>query len=141
MKTQKNKSPRAKLLAALFKKAAQQGINQKDLRENIAQQVNSKRLSKSSLQEIVKVIDHITGGKQTRPRKYAPGIAGLKYEIKDLAMTRWGDEWEGSLNKFCKGFGVDRYQFLNIAIGKVVKKRLVELSRKAAESAEKLNIE
>ena len=123
MKSQaKTKSPRGKILGVLFSKAAKLGISQEMVREVIAQEVNGKRLSASSEKEIWRVIDRITGA--PRQRRYAPGIAGLRCEIKDLAMSRWGDGWESSLNKFCEGFQVSHYRFLDITKGKAIKKRL-----------------
>ena len=130
----KAKSPRGKILGALFKKAADLGISQEMVREVIAQEVNGKRLSASTLTEIGRVIDHVTG--KPRQRKYAPGIAGLRHEIKDLAMSRWGDSWEESLNRFCEAFGLSHHRFVDITRGKAIKKRLLELNRKGAESAE-----
>lgn len=123
----KQKSPRAILLGKLFSTAKEKGISQEMVRETIAQEVNGKRLSQSSANEIGKVIDHITG--QTRPRQYGAGIAGLRHEVKDLAMSRWGATWEDSLNAFCREFGVDHYRFLDLRHGKAVKKRLRELNR------------
>lgn len=130
----KTKSPRGKILGALFKKASQLGISQEMVREVIAQKVNGKRLSASSLTEIGRVIDHITGA--PRVRRYAPGIGGLRLEIKDLAMSRWGDAWEDSLNKFCEAFGLSHYRFVDIIKGKVIKKRLKEISREGAKIVE-----
>ena len=128
MKSQaKTKSPRGKILGVLFSKAAKLGISQEMVREEIALEVNSKRLSASSLTEIGRVIDRITGS--PRQRRYAPGIAGLKCEIKELAMIRWGDGWESSLNKFCEGFQVSHYRFLDITKGKAIKKRLKEMGK------------
>ena len=121
----KMKSARGKILGVLFSKAAKMGISQEMVREEIAQEVNGKRLSASSLTEIGRVIDRITGA--PRERRYAPGIAGLKCEIKELAMNRWGNGWEKSLNKFCEAFGLSHYRFLDIARGKVIKKRLKEM--------------
>lgn len=123
----KAKSPRGKILGVLFAKAAKLGVSQEMVREVIAQEVNGKRLSASSLKEIGRVIDHITGA--PRIRRYAPGIAGLRHEIKDLAMSRWGDGWEDSLNKFCESFGLSHYRFVDITKGKAIKKRLKELAR------------
>ena len=128
MKSQaKTKSPRGKILGVLFSKAAKLGISQSMVRDIIALEVNGKRLSASSLKEIGLVIDRITA--TPRARRYAPGITGLRCEIKDLAMSRWGDGWERSLNKFCEAFHVSHYRFLDITKGKVVKKRLKEMNQ------------
>ncbi len=128
MKNQaKQKSPRGKILGVLFAKAAKLGISQEMVRDVIAQEVNGKRLSASSLKEIGRVIDHITGA--PRVRRYAPGIGGLRLEIKDLAMSRWGGGWEDSLNRFCEGFGLSHYRFVDIAKGKAIKKRLKEMNK------------
>lgn len=127
----KQKSSRGKILGVLFTKASKLGISQEMVREVIAQEVNGKRLSASTLTEIGRVIDHITGA--PRVRRYAPGIGGLRHEIKDLAMSRWGDGWEDSLNKFCESFGLSHYRFVDITKGKVIKKRLIEMSREGAE--------
>jgi hypothetical protein len=132
-KTNKNKSPRAKVLGVLFTQAAELGISQSMVRDIIALNVNGKRLSKSSVKEIGRVIDHITGA--PRQRRYAAGIDGLRHEIKDIAMTRWRESWEKSLNAFCKSFGVSHWRFLNVNHGKAVKKRLKELNHKDAEGA------
>lgn len=121
----KQKSPRGKILAVLFKKASQMGISSEMVRDVIAPDVNGKRLSASTPAEIGRVIDHITG--KPRQRKYAPGIAGLRCEIKDLAMSRWGAGWEKSLNKFCEAFKVSHHRFLDITKGKAIKKRLKEM--------------
>ena len=121
----KQKSPRGKILGVLFKKASQLGISQSMVRDVIALEVNNKRLSASTLTEIGRVIDRITGA--PRQRRYAPGIAGLRCEIKDLAMSRWGDGWEDSLNKFCVSFGVSHHRFVDITKGKVIKQRLKEM--------------
>ena len=127
MKSQaKTKSPRGKILGVLFSKAAKLGISQEMVREEIAPEVNNgKRLSASTLTEIGRVIDRITG--KPRQRRYAPGIAGLRCEIKDLAMSRWGNGWEESLNKFCVAFGLSHYRFVDITRGKAIKKRLKEM--------------
>ena len=131
----KQKSPRARLLSKLFIKAAETGISQEMVRENITFAVNGKRLSASTLTEIGRVIDHIKGA--PRQRKYAPGIAGLRCEIRDLAMTRWEDGWEDSLNAFCKSFGVSHWRFLDITKGKAVKKRLQKIiTTESAEGAD-----
>lgn len=121
----KQKSPRGKILGVLFKKASQLGISQSMVRDVIALEVNNKRLSASTLTEIGRVIDRITGA--PRQRRYAPGIAGLRCEIKDLAMSRWGDGWEDSLNKFCVSFGLSHHRFVDITKGKVIKQRLKEM--------------
>ena len=130
----KSKSPRGKILGVLFASAAKLGISQEMVREVIALKVNKKRLSASSLKEIGRVIDHITGA--PRVRRYAPGIGGLRHEIKDLAMSRWGNSWEESLNKFCESFGLSHYRFVDITKGKVIKRRLKEMSREGAKGAE-----
>ena len=123
----KQKSPRGKILGVLFATAGKLGISQEMVREVIAHEVNGKRLSKSSLKEIGRVIDHVTGA--PRIRMYAPGIGGLRHEIKDLAMSRWGDGWEDSLNKFCESFGLSHYRFVDITKGKVIRNRLKEMGR------------
>ena len=50
-----------KLLAALFAEAKKLGIDQEVLRNEIAPAVIKKRLSMASGQEIVRVIEHVTG--------------------------------------------------------------------------------
>lgn len=98
---------RAKILSALFSKAAKMGIDAEALREEIAPSVIKKRLSEASAQEIVRLIDHVTG-LDTRDRsyssrdgfKYDSSRAGLIEELKDAGRARWGAEFEGPLNAF-----------------------------------------
>ena len=127
MKTKNKRSPRGEATSKLFALAKEKRISPEMVREDIAFKVNGKRLSQSSVNEIYRVVDHIAG--TSRARQYAPGIGGLKLEIKDLAMTRWGDGWEESLNAFCKAFKVDHHRVLNIPTGKKVRDRLKEMNK------------
>ena len=119
---------KAKLLPVLFIKAKDKGISQERLREEICLEVIGCRISKASAPQILRLIDHITGG---RPRNFKPryeqSLNGLKEELKDLAAVRWGDGWENSLNAFCQAFGVSHYNFLDVTHAKAVKKRLIEM--------------
>lgn len=75
---------RNRLLAALFSQAMKKGIGSEELREVIAPNVIRKRLSKASPQEIVRVIEHLAGGKTTpfnSPFKKGDS-GGFKIEIK-----------------------------------------------------------
>ena len=75
-------------------------------------------------------------GVSPRPRvpasprpKYASSIAGLKEEITDLAKARFGESWELPLNNFCRRFGLQRWQWLDVAHGKEGKAALLRLQQ------------
>ena len=108
------KSKRHALLGALFCAAAERGISQEQVRQEIAHGVIGKRLSAASDVEITRVLEHISGGTRRRgdagtrgksgqkptgtdknrqgatKRQYSSTIAGLRNEICDLARARWG---------------------------------------------------
>lgn len=117
------KHDRHKLLGSLFIEAVKKGISQEDLRNTIAPEFLGKRLSQANVTEINKLRNHITGYKPTW-KKYPPSLTGLKEEICDIAKARWGEGWEGSLNAFCKKFGIQKWQWLNISHAKAIKQRL-----------------
>jgi len=71
-------------------------------------------------------------GKQSmqRPRdvkRYKSSRAGLIEEIEDIARERFGEGWEVPLNALCRKFGVEKYRWLDISHGKVIKARLKEM--------------
>lgn len=128
MKTQK-RDPRHSLLAALFVKAQNRGIDADELREDIAPTIIGKRLSEASAREIVRLLDHVTklyktaphptlprewGGEKEVPgslsspvegedkkaKHYDSSRAGLIEELEDTARARWGAEFERPLNEF-----------------------------------------
>jgi hypothetical protein len=61
---------------------------------------------------------------QTPAKKYPSSMQGLRDEIKGLAQARWGEGWSGSLNSLCRRFGIEHYNFLDLAHGKAIKARL-----------------
>lgn len=63
-------------------------------------------------------------GSAPLPRHEA-SIAGLREEVRDLALERWGDGWERPLNALCRRFGVDRWQWLDVKHAKAIKGWLV----------------
>lgn len=125
--------PRQKLLAALFTKARDLGIEGEDLRENIAPEVIKKRLSDASSQELFKVLEHITGlYKKAGYQKYESSKAGLLIELEDAARARWGEAFKEPLLKFINSHRartVTHYKWLNVAYLKEFKNRIKELNR------------
>ena len=73
-----------KLLAALFAEAKKLGIEQDVLRNEIAPAVIKKRLSMASGQEILRVIEHVTGHHPYPPASPLAkgGTRGVKEGIK-----------------------------------------------------------
>ena len=68
----KEKSRRHKLLSAIFAEAKKQGIPPEDLREIMAKQVIRKRLSRANDFELMRMLDHLKGGRSCtlcRPRR------------------------------------------------------------------------
>jgi DNA polymerase III epsilon subunit-like protein len=117
------------MLGALFIAAAERGIDQQELRDEIAPGLIGRRLSAASERQIQIVLAHVAGplkrgtrydGRGTQ-KKYQSSIKGLREEIVDLAKVRWGDTWSSSLNSLCRKFGVDHYNFLDIGHAKAVK--------------------
>lgn len=131
------KENRHKLLGSLFIEAGKRGIAQEYLRNDIAPEYLGKRLSEASEVEIKKLRSHITGYKNgyrgyglRGKKKYESSLAGLKEEVCDLAKARWGEGREGSLNAFCKRFGVAKWQWLNVNHAVAIKKRLIAMQGK-----------
>ena len=121
------KSKRHAMLGALFLAAQARGISQEQLRDEIAYGVIGKRLSAASEREIGLVLSHVAGPPKRRlpTAKYPSSLQGLRDEVRDLAMVRWGIEWDHSLTALCRKFGVDHFRFLDIAHGKEIKKWLL----------------
>jgi hypothetical protein len=128
------------MLGKVFVMGAEHGLTQDFIRDVIAPNLIGKRLSAASEKEISLVITHITGPKSSnRPsptsptrgeatasaKKYPSSMQGLRDEIKDLAKARWGESWSSSLNSLCRRFGIEHYNFLDLAHGKAVKQRLI----------------
>jgi len=130
---------RAKILSALFSKAAKMGIDADVLRDDIAPQVIKKRLSEASGAEIARVLDHVTGFDNPPQSPFSKGgfnydssRDGLLEEMKDAARARWGEHFEGPLNAFINSHrrrAVTHYRFLRIAELKEFKNRLKNLNR------------
>lgn len=116
------------MLGALFCAAAERGISQEQLRDEIAPGLIGRRLSAADERQIADVLRHITGpavrSQRSEKFKYASSMQGLRQEIQDLAKLRWGEAWSGSLNNLCRKFGVDHYNFLDIRHAKEIKKWL-----------------
>lgn len=126
--------PRQKLLAALFSKARELGIEGDDLRKNIAPEVIKKRLSKASSQEIFKVLDHIMGlYTKTGYIEFESSKAGLIAELCAAARERWGDDYEKPLKAFINSHGfkgtLTHVKFMNVTDLKAFKDRIKELNR------------
>lgn len=138
MQNQNVKSKRHALLGALFIAAAERGIDEHDLRDNIAPGLIGRRLSAASERQIGAVLDHIRGTVTRSPRSgYASSIQGLRQEICDLARARW-PEWEQSLNAFCRRFGIQRWQWLDVSHGKAVKEALKRLDAEKGRKGKKI---
>ena len=58
--------------------------------------------------------------------KHESSLFGLREEVRDLALMRWGEGWERPLNALCRRFGVDRWQWLDVKHGKAIKAWLME---------------
>ena len=145
------KNVKYSLLKALFAEAAKLGIDQETLREDIAPGIIGKRLSKAKVWEVSRVLDHIhgrhtphnppvnggrpasspfTGGIEGGRKRYESSRAGLLEEIKDLAVTRFGQDYIVPLNNLCARFGEsDGYRKMRVAGLKELKRRLKELQR------------
>lgn len=131
---------KTKILAALFAEAKKLGIEQDTLRNEIAPAVIKKRLSMATGQEILRVIQHITGsgqgsgarGQLKRPQKYESSKAGLIQELEDAARARWGEGFAKSLNAFVNANRETQthYKFLSVTSLKAIKERIKEMNRK-----------
>ena len=121
------------MLGKLFITAAEHGISQEQVRDEIAPGLIGKRLSAASESEISQVLEHITGRRyrnHPHPKQYPSTMQGLKDEIRDMAKVRWGSsDWENSLNNLCRRFGIDHYLFLDMRHGKAVKQRLIDWTK------------
>lgn len=127
------KDPRQKLLAALFARAREMGIESEELRDELAPTVIKKRLSEASSRDIFKLLEHVTGVyTKTGYMKYASSKAGLLDELKDVARERWGEGFERSLNAFVNANrpAKTHYRFLGVAALKALKERIRELNRR-----------
>lgn len=126
--------PRQKLLAALFTKARDMGIESDELRENIAPGVIRKRLSEATTQEIFRVLDHLTKLYTRKEYKnYESSKAGLLNELLDAARARWGQDFEKPLRVFINSHGfkgtVTHFKFMKVTELKAFKTRILELNR------------
>jgi len=153
-----------KLLAALFAEAKKLGIEQDTLRNEIAYAVIKKRLSMASGQEILRVIEHITGkkthphprplpegeGKKLPPfqgegwggdgvKRYESSKPGLLQELEDVARERWGDGFAKSLNAFVNANRdvPTHYKMMSVAGLKALKERIKEMNRKDGKAGGK----
>lgn len=146
------KDIRQKLMGALFCEAQKKGINAETLRNDIAPSIIGKRLSKASAQEIIKLIEHVTG-RANPPRppfvkggmsktpplekgdkggfRYESSKSGLIQELEDVARARWGDGFAKSLNAFLNANRETQthYKFLSVTSLKAIKERLREMNR------------
>lgn len=149
------RAKRHAMLGKLFISAQEHGISQDDLRDYIAPELIGKRLSAANEREIGLVLEHICGPRVRRPssrvpQKYPSSIQGLKDEICDLARARFGESlpapggnecsgasagWELPLNNFCRRFGIERWQWLDVNHGKAVKGALLRLANDDCRSA------
>lgn len=130
------REPRQKLLAALFTKAREIGIENEELREEIAPQLLKKRLSEASSQELFRVMEHITGFYTggSGYKKFESSKAGLLHELEDAARARWGEDFKKSLLAFINSHALKgtytHYKFMKVAELKAFKERLKELNKK-----------
>ncbi len=92
VRNDKQEAARKRLLAALFVKAGNHGIEADELREDIAPAVIGKRISKASPREIVRLIEHVTKLYKT-PSPY-PLPQGER-EIKTSSPSTGEDGGEG----------------------------------------------
>ena len=132
------------VLAALFKEAANRGISQERLREEIAPGVIGKRLSAANAVEAARVYAHVSGKKfifnecrrgggtsskgtmHRTPTKYASSLEGFKEEIQALARERYGEvAWETRLNNLCKAHGVRHWRWMRVENCTVIKQTLL----------------
>lgn len=119
----KTTDKRNHLLAALFAETKKKGIDADFLRDVIAKNIMAKRLSEATPQDIVKVLEHVTG--RTR---YESSLKGLKQEICDMAQKRFGLGWEPPLNALCRRLGVVKWQWLDLRHAKAMKETLIRLN-------------
>lgn len=147
-------APTRNLLAGLFAEANKLGIDQETLRNEVAPAVIKKRLSMASGQEILRVIEHITGrrggacsarltgvqqatgARQAAPlQKYESSKSGLLQELEDVAKARWGDDFSKSLNAFVNANREipTHYKMMGVAGLKALKERIKEMNRKDKE--------
>ncbi len=115
-------------LKKVFATAKELKIDTDTLRDDIAPSVTGKRLSTCTAVEVVKVIDHLQNyNKPVERKKYDSSLKGLKEEIADIALARFGPEFEGPLNALCKKFNVTHYKWLKVSQAKEIKKTLTRL--------------
>lgn len=130
------REPRQKLLAALFAKARDFGIEGDELRERIAPAVINKRLSDATTQELFKILEHVTGlYKKSGYKKFDSSRQGLIQELEEAARVRWGEEFRKPLIAFInshRGKTVTHYRFMRIAELKAFKDRIKELNKRDA---------
>ncbi|MBI5561300.1 MAG: hypothetical protein HY894_00365 [Deltaproteobacteria bacterium] len=153
----KKEKARKNLLAALFVKAGNHGIEADELREDIAPTVIGKRLSEASAREIVRVIEHVAklyqtpspssplmgeagtplpreahcnGEREGEFKRYPSSRPGLIEELKDVARARWGADFEKPLNEFVNHNRPVKthYKFLDVTTLKGIKERIKELN-------------
>lgn len=123
-------NPRQKLLAALFSKAHEYGIDAEALRNEVAPAIIKKRLSAATPGEIVRLIEHVAGLSGKR-RLYESSREGLIEELEDAAKARWGEDFQKALNAFINSHykrAVRHYRFLNVASLKKFRDRIKELN-------------
>lgn len=126
--------PRQKLLAALFCKARDMGIDGEVLREEIAPAVIKKKLSEATSKELFRVLEHVTGlYKKTDFKKFESSKAGLVLELEGAAHARWGEDFKASLLAFINSHGFKKtlthYKFMKVTDLKAFKERLKDLNR------------
>lgn len=131
------REPRQKLLAALFAKARDFGIEGERLREEIAPAVIKKRLSEASTQELFKILEHVTKlYRGSGYKKFDSSRQGLIQELEEAARVRWGEEeFKKPLIAFInshRGKTVTHYRFMKIAELKAFKDRIKELNKRDA---------
>ncbi|OGC00125.1 hypothetical protein A2V82_16435 [candidate division KSB1 bacterium RBG_16_48_16] len=153
------KGKKEKLLAALFAEAKKVGVDQETLRNEVAPAVIKKRLSMASAQEVLRVIEHVTGKSQPpRPSgtppylrrgaksklssppilggvgvvRYESSKSGLLQELEDVARERWGEGFAKSLNAFINANREiqTHYKMMGVTGLKALKERIKEMNRK-----------
>jgi hypothetical protein len=76
------------------------------------------------------VLDYIHGRANPKPWRYESSRAGLVAEIRDLAISRFGQDYVVPLNNLCARFGEsDGYRRMRVSALKKLKLRLKELNR------------
>ncbi len=91
-------------------------------------------------------VARVQGSESSKPRthnpvpwtpKYPSSLQGLKANICDLARDRFGESWELPLNNFCRRFGIERWQWLDVSHGRAVKAALMRLERESVNACKR----